>query len=130
MVHNRYRFRGGEDVSTEAETAMLRRHGHNVMSFTRDNRDIPELDALGVGRASPSLRLGAKTVWSRSVYREIKALLREQSFDVVHVQNSFPQISPSVLYAARSAGVAVVQSLRNYRLVCAKGTFYRDGSIC
>lgn len=130
MVHNRYRFRGGEDVSTEAETAILRQHGHNVVSFTRDNRDIPELDTLGLGRVGPSVRLGATTVWSRSVHREVKALLRQQSFDVVHVQNSFPQISPSVLYAARSAGVAVVQSLRNYRLVCANGTFYRDGALC
>jgi glycosyltransferase involved in cell wall biosynthesis len=130
MVHNRYRFRGGEDVSTEAETAMLRQHGHNVESFTRDNRDIPELDKLGWAKAGPSLRLGAKTVWSRSVYREAKALLRQRSFDVVHVQNSFPQISPSVLYAARSAGVAVVQSLHNYRLVCASATLYRDGAVC
>jgi glycosyltransferase involved in cell wall biosynthesis len=130
MVHNRYRFRGGEDVSTEAETAILRQHGHNVVSFTRDNRDIPELTALGWGKVGPSVRLGAKTVWARSVYREVKDLLRRQSFDIVHVQNSFPQISPSVLYAARSAGVAVVQSLRNYRLVCAKGTFYRDDSVC
>jgi glycosyltransferase involved in cell wall biosynthesis len=130
MVHNRYRFRGGEDVSIEAETAMLRRNGHNVVSFTRDNRDIPDLDALGWGRVGPSLRLGAQAVWSRSVHREVKALLRQRSFDVVHVQNSFPQISPSVLYAARSAGVAVVQSLRNYRLVCATGTFYRDHAVC
>ena len=130
MVHNRYRFRGGEDVSTDAETAMLRGHGHNVVSFTRDNREIPELDARGVGRVGPSLRLGVTTIWSRSAHREVKSLLRRQSFDVVHVQNTFPQISPSVLYAARSAGVAVVQSLRNYRMVCANGTLYREGSVC
>ncbi|NNC90974.1 MAG: glycosyltransferase [Acidimicrobiia bacterium] len=130
MVHNRYRFRGGEDVSTEAETAMLREHGHNVEPFSRDNRDIPELGGLEWGSVGPALRLGAETVWSRSVHREVKALLRQRSFDIVHVQNSFPQISPSVLYAARSAGVAVVQSLRNYRLVCANGTFYRDDAVC
>ncbi len=130
MVHNRYRFRGGEDVSTDAETAMLREHGHTVVPYLRDNRDIPELDTLGVGRAGASLRLGGTTVWSQSAYREVKTLLHEQSFDVMHVQNTFPQISPSVLHAARRAGVAVVQSLRNYRVVCASGTLFRDGAIC
>lgn len=129
MVHNRYRFRGGEDVSTEAETAMLRDHGHSVVPYIRDNRDI-ELDTLGPGRGVEAVRLGGTTVWSQSAYREVKELLHRQSFDVMHVQNTFPQISPSILYAARKAGVAVVQSLRNYRLTCANGTLYRDGEVC
>ena len=129
MVHNRYRFRGGEDVSTEAETAMLQDHGHTVVPYFRDNRDI-ELDALGRGSGLEAVRLGGTTVWSQSAYREVKELLHRQSFDVMHVQNTFPQISPSILYAARKAGVAVVQSLRNYRLSCANGTLYRDGQVC
>jgi glycosyltransferase involved in cell wall biosynthesis len=129
MVHNRYRFRGGEDVSTEAETAMLREHGHTVVSYVRDNRDI-EVDTLGRGRGAEAVRLGGTTVWSHSAFREVRRLLRQQPFDIMHVQNTFPQISPSILYAARGAGVAVVQSLRNYRLTCANGTLYRDGAIC
>ena len=129
MVHNRYRFRGGEDVSTEAETAMLREHGHTVVPYIRDNRDI-EVDTLGRGRGVEAVRLGGTTVWSQSAYREVRDLLRQQSVDIMHVQNTFPQISPSILYAARRAGVAVVQSLRNYRLTCANGTLYRDGAVC
>ena len=129
MVHNRYRFRGGEDVSTEAEIAMLREHGHTVVPYIRDNRDI-ELDTLGRGRGAEAVRLGGTTVWSQSAYREVKELLREKPFDIMHVQNTFPQISPSILHAARGAGVAVVQSLRNYRLSCANGTLYRDGAVC
>ncbi|MBT8248040.1 MAG: glycosyltransferase, partial [Acidimicrobiia bacterium] len=116
-------------VSTEAETAMLREHGHTVVPYIRDNRDI-ELDTLGRGRGAEAVRLGGTTVWSHSAYREVKELLRENSFDIMHVQNTFPQISPSILYAARGAGVAVVQSLRNYRLTCANGTLYRDGAVC
>ena len=30
----------------------------------------------------------------------------------------------------REFGVPVVQTLRNYRLICPKATFYRDGSVC
>jgi glycosyltransferase involved in cell wall biosynthesis len=48
----------------------------------------------------------------------------------MHVQNFFPLVSPSVYGAAREAGVAVVQSLRNYRLLCAGGLFLREGRTC
>jgi glycosyltransferase involved in cell wall biosynthesis len=46
------------------------------------------------------------------------------------VQNFFPLISPAVYYAARAEGVPVVQTLRNYRLLCSNGLFFRDGHVC
>ncbi|MBN1265953.1 MAG: glycosyltransferase family 4 protein [Anaerolineales bacterium] len=39
-------------------------------------------------------------------------------------------MSPSVYNAARSEGVAVVQTLHNYRLVCINAVLYRDGNVC
>ncbi len=50
--------------------------------------------------------------------------------DVVHIHNTFPLLSPSVLYACRDEGVPVVITLHNYRLLCAGGSFFRDGAIC
>ena len=50
--------------------------------------------------------------------------------DIVHCTNTFPLISPAVYYAARSAGVPVVQSLRNYRVLCLNATLLRDGKVC
>jgi glycosyltransferase involved in cell wall biosynthesis len=41
-----------------------------------------------------------------------------------------PLISPASYYAARRAGAAVVQTLHNYRLICPKATFFRDGAPC
>ena len=51
-----------------------------------------------------------------------------EHYDVVHVQNFFPLISPAIYHAAKSEGVAVVQSVRNYRLFCLNGTFLRSGT--
>ena len=50
--------------------------------------------------------------------------------EVVHVQNYFPLISPSVYYAAARNRVPVIQSLRNYRLICLSGQLLRDGGPC
>jgi hypothetical protein len=40
VVHNRYRQVGGEDVVFDSEADLLRRHGHWVIEFTRDNKAI------------------------------------------------------------------------------------------
>jgi len=48
----------------------------------------------------------------------------------MHAHNIFPLISPSAYYAARAEGVAVVQTLHNYRLLCPAGTLYRAGKVC
>ena len=42
----------------------------------------------------------------------------------------FPLISPSVYYAAKAEKVPVVQTLRNYRLLCPSALFFREGKVC
>lgn len=121
MVHNEYLISGGEDASFRMEVEMLRRNGCDVVTFVENNERI---DQLG------KVRTAARSIWSPETFKRVRAVLRSTSFDIVHVQNFFPLISPSVYYAARSEGVPVVQSLRNYRLMCAAGTFNRDGQIC
>jgi len=119
--HNRYLIRGGEDVSAATEVDMLRSAGHEVEFLLWDNREVEE-----IGR----LRTAARTIWSMPAYRHCEALLAGGRFDVVHVQNFFPLISPAIVYAARRHGVPVVQALRNYRLFCSNSMLFRDGAEC
>ncbi len=48
----------------------------------------------------------------------------------MHFHNTFPLISPSAYWAARSAGAGVVKTLHNYRLVCVNGLLFRNGAPC
>lgn len=121
MLHNRYLVPGGEDQSTAAEVALLRESGCTVELLEHDNREIEHL-----GRARTALR----TVWSSPSYYEVFERIQSGSFDVLHVQNFFPLWSPSVYYAAAKAGIPVVQTLRNYRLLCANSFLFRDGHVC
>ena len=121
MLHNRYLVPGGEDQSSEAEVALLREHGHQVEFLQEDNRRI---ERLGKGRTA------LRTVWSKESYRRIDETLREVKFDILHVQNFFPLWSPSVYYAASRNGVPVVQTLRNYRLMCVNSLLFRDQHVC
>ena len=121
MAHNRYQNAGGEDISVRMEVEMLRRNGCRVEAFVDGNDRVSEL-----GR----LRTAMGSIWSPGGYRRVRAALRNRRFDILHVQNFFPLISPSIYYAARAEGVPVVQSLRNYRLLCPVGTLNRDGHVC
>jgi glycosyltransferase involved in cell wall biosynthesis len=57
-------------------------------------------------------------------------MLRDTKPDLVHFHNTFPLISPSAYYACGKAGVPVVQTLHNYRLLCPAAIFFRNGQVC
>ena len=125
VVHDRYRQAGGEDVVVASEVALLRQHGHRVSELIVDNDRIAD-------RAGPlsKAKLAADTVWSFSAAAAVGRRIERERPDVVHVHNFLPLLSPSVHAAARQAGVAVVQTLHNYRLICPAGTLFRDGRPC
>lgn len=120
-VHSRYMIRGGEDVSHETEVGFLRRSGCDVVNVEFDNRDL-----VATGRAGRAL----KSTFNVQAYRRVSRTIREFSPDVVYINNIFPAASRSVLTAARLNQAPTVRVLRNYRLCCASGTFFRDGAEC
>ncbi|MCU0565066.1 MAG: glycosyltransferase family 4 protein [Oculatellaceae cyanobacterium Prado106] len=120
-IHNTYQIRGGEDESRESEEKLLREMGQQVDVYEETNHRLKSLNPM---------QMVAKTIWSTESYQIVKERLQRSPYDLVHVQNSFPLISPSVYYAAQSAGVPVVQTLRNYRLLCPNALFFREGKVC
>jgi glycosyltransferase involved in cell wall biosynthesis len=126
VAHSRYRSAApsGENRVVDQETAALTALGHEVELFERRSDDI---------EAWPAVRkaaLPAAVVWNGGARRDLRAVLRSSRPDVVHVHNTFPLLSASVLYACRDAGVPVVATLHNYKLACASGDFFRDGAVC
>lgn len=120
-AHSYYQIRGGEDETIEAETRLLQQRGHQVEVY-KDTND--RVATLGAGRMAIS------TVWSREAYTNLQRLFQHQTYDVMHVDNFFPLMSPSIYYAAKNAGIPVVQTLHNYRLLCPNALFFRDGQVC
>ncbi len=120
-IHNNYKFRGGEDESRESEERLLREMGHQIDIYEEHNNRIAKINPAN---------LAMRTVWSQQSYRTVQTKLRQNRCDLIHVQNFFPLISPSVYYAAQAENVPVIQTLRNYRLICPNGLFFRDGSVC
>ncbi len=121
LVHNRYRQPGGEDAAFEAEAGMLRRAGHAVRTFAVETRAPTPIEAPA---------FAARALWSLHARRALRPALASFQPEIVHFHNTFPLLSPAVYYECRKAGVPVVQTLHNYRLLCAAGTLFRAGAVC
>lgn len=121
VVHNAYQHRGGEDTVVESEIALLRAYGHTVETYTRSNDEVGGLSSLALAR---------QTLWSDRTSRELQAVLGRFQPDVIHAHNTFPLISPSLYWVAARAGVPVVQTLHNFRLMCLNALFLREGKVC
>lgn len=126
LAHDHYRSSApsGEDAVFRNERTLLESRGVDVISFERHNDDI---DDSTLGRRA---RLALDAAWSRQTYDDLSALLRRTAPAVAHFHNTFPLISPSAYAACRRHGVPVVQTLHNYRLLCAGGLLMRDGRPC
>jgi glycosyltransferase involved in cell wall biosynthesis len=124
MVHDYYRNRGGEDVSFESEHELLKSYGNGVLVFTKNNNDINNRNIRD------DVQFALNTIWSDTAYDELSKTILQFKPDIVHFQNIFPLFSPSVYYVCENAGIPVVQTLRNYRLICPNAEFYRDGHPC
>ncbi len=126
VIHNRYRSEqpSGENNVVDQEVALLGEAGHDVSLFERRSDDIAEM-SLPRKAVVP-----LQVPWNRAVRAELANRLAEHRPDIVHIHNTFPLLSPSVLAACADAGVPTVATVHNYSLICPAGTLYREGYIC
>src|SRR5262245_22269286 len=124
MFHTEYAQPGGEDVSVQMDGALLRGQGIEVLPFRASNRAVLE----GPKRVAAATLM--RSHFNRAVYEEVRAFCRRHKPDVAHVQNFWFALSPSVHAACHAEGVATVQTLRNYRLLCVNAMLMRNGGPC
>lgn len=126
LVHNRYRRAApsGENRVVDQEAEALAAAGHEVTRFERHSDDIEAWPAPR--RALVPAMVVRNPVAGRALHAEIDRVRP----DVVHVHNTFPLLSPSVVGAAAAAGTPVVVTVHNYKLLCASGDLFRDGRVC
>ncbi len=106
----------------ESEARLLVDHGAEVQLLESNNDAI--VGFIGKLQASKFVfyNSGAST------------LLRQQiaTFkpNIVHVHNWFPTLSPAIFRVCKQLSTPVIHTVHNYRLLCIKGSLYRNGKPC
>jgi len=121
LAHNFYQQPGGEDEVFRTERDLLISLGHDVSEFVIHNQVIDSMPKLDVARA---------TIWNKRLTHDLRAAIASSRANIVHFHNTFPLISPAAYSAAHADGAAVVQTLHNFRMICAAATLFRDNHVC
>ncbi|WP_372755681.1 glycosyltransferase family 4 protein [Labilibaculum sp.] len=123
IIHNHYSKFSGEEAVVEAQIKLLQESGHTVSTYFRKS---VEIETMPLGK----LRSFCSAFYNPRSVKEIKRLLVSEQPDLVHIHNLFPLISPAILPVIKKAGIPIVMTVHNYRLVCPNGLFFSQGKIC
>lgn len=125
QIHNAYfSGKGGEDIVIENEAKLLNEAGFEVVlkSVATQASDVSGIKGLA--------KTALKSVYSFASRKLVREWVNEVKPDVVHVHNTFPLLSPSILHELHALGIPTVVTLHNYRLVCANALLLHEGSAC
>ncbi|MBU4286602.1 MAG: glycosyltransferase family 4 protein [Proteobacteria bacterium] len=126
LVHEYYRSSSpsGEDRVFEREKELLQQNGLTVETLIFKN------DFIGTKYGPSVFKTALYTAWSPIGKRMVKEAVHKFSPDLVHFHNTFPVLSQSAIYQAKKMGCATVQTLHNFRTVCAQAMLMRPEGIC
>ena len=123
IAHNAYGKYSGEEAVVDRIAAVLAAHGDEVCRYERTTAGVRE-----------SLRGKVRSffagIYSPDGVRGMREALEREQPDVVNVHNVFPFISPAALAECKKAGVPVIMTVHNFRLICPTGLFMRGGLPC
>ncbi len=123
LVHNDYGKYSGEEAVVDKMAVMLGGMGHEVAQL--------RMSTAGARESLPGkIRGFVSGIYCPSGVRAMREALRRERPDVVNVHNLYPFISPAALRECRKAGVPVVMTIHNFRLMCPTGLFMRGGAPC
>jgi len=123
IAHNSYGRYSGEEAVVDRTAAMFRSMGHEVVLYQKTTEGLR--DTLW-----GKVRGFAAGLYSPQGVRTMRDVMRRERPDVVNIHNLYPFISPAALFECRKAGVPVVMTVHNFRLVCPTGLFMRNGQPC
>ncbi len=144
MCNSYYYLRGGSERCFFDLTALLEQNGHEVIPFSMlDERNQPtEYDRYFISHVDFPSQLGSgsslrskigtveRVIYSREARQNIQQLLADTQPDIAHIHGIAQETSPSILPAIRKAGIPIVQTLHDYKLLCPNTNFVSHGQVC
>lgn len=134
-VGQNYHLRGGSDKYMFSLESLLRDRGHEVIPFaSRQAANVetpwstyfpPQVDFQ---RPHPVDVL--RYVYSQPAREAMRKLVREQAPDIAHLHIYYGQLTASILAPLANAGIPVVQTLHEYKIVCPTYSLFAHGGVC
>jgi glycosyltransferase involved in cell wall biosynthesis len=131
----RYHIRGGSDQYQFVLSELLQKNGHWVIPFATASSKSNATEWLKyfpqeVNFENPNLTDLVRFVYSQPAANAIKRLLKDIPIDIAHLHIYYGQLTASILKPLQQAGVPIIQTLHEYKIVCPVYTLISNGEIC
>lgn len=123
LAHNDYGKYSGEETVVDRMAAMLAELGYEVAQLRMTT-------AYSRESLTGKMKGFVSGIYCPSGVKAMREALRREKPDVVNVHNVYPFISPAALRECKKAGVPVIMTIHNFRLMCPTGLFMRNGKPC
>lgn len=146
LVNYRYFISGGPERYYFNVKELLEKHGHEVIPFSiKNSRNFPSEydkyfldstdDEVYFAQQKKSLKTTlssfSRMFYSRKAKKLFAQLLADEKPDLVYIMQYHNKISPSIIYAARKAGVPVIHRISDFQYMCPNALFYNDAiGVC
>ena len=134
---------GGDWTYIDNLKTLYEKNGYEVISLSTHNEKNIETDSSAYFTSSPDYKLLNK---NKSLYNGLKAvrnsvvsfdalktvsqILKDHDIKVAHLHNIHHYITPAIIWRLKRAGVKIIWSLHDYKIICPERTFTSNGKIC
>lgn len=141
LLVNKFLYpRGGGETYTMELGDALKSSGHEVQYFGMYDEQNTMLNDWGI-YVSPvdfhkhslsTLSYPFRIIYSQEAKEKMAALISQYQPDIIHLNNFNYQLTPSIIDAAKEAGVPVIMTAHDSQLVCPNHLLYNPNTdtIC
>lgn len=137
VVNKFYYRRAGAERYVFDLIDLLTKKGHEVIPFAMhhpqnertpyENYFVSFVDFEHPRTVREMLHAFCRMLYSFEAKRKFRALVREVKPDLIHINNIYHQISPSILHVAKKERIPVVQTVHDYKLICPNYKLFARG---
>ena len=139
LVNNHHFVLGGAERYYLSLGELLKKHGNGVAYFsTHDSRNVPTfwskyfIDKVSTqGRNLKNLyKVLSGIIYSLEARKNIGGLLDKFKPDIVHLNNIYFRISPSIIFEIKKRNIPIVETVHDYHPISPNVNLYHDGAVC
>src|ERR1700733_15328058 len=134
---------GGDWTYVQNLHALYSNNGYEIVSLSTNNKrnlttnpnsyfiNSPDYKALNKNKnIYNGFRAVKNSIVSNEALKIVEEILATHKIEVAHLHNIHHYITPSIIWKLKKAGVKIIWSLHDYKIICPESLFISHDTIC
>lgn len=146
LVNKFFFLNGGSETVFFQERNFLINRGHKIYDFAMEHPKnfsseysdyfVPNVDYRKGLRGNKlalffkRCRIAFDLIHNREALKRLNSLIQNEKPDIAHLHNIYHQLTPSIIPLLKNAGIRVVLTLHDYKLICPSYLMINNDTIC